>query len=152
MNFFFFFFDIFAIHLSRRNEKRCQMSLRLFPYFEALYSNSVGVRQIRLYIPTWGRGVSKMAPKIPTSFMDSLCLYRLIQKITTTQIRSDTHFQSPSKSCIHGIDLHQESHYTCIWLYQKSSRGNDQVRQFIWFSGGLWSFLKGYQISWVLSI
>ena len=35
------FFDIFAIHSSSRHEKRCQLSLRLFPYFEALYTNSV---------------------------------------------------------------------------------------------------------------
>ena len=36
-----FFFNIFAIHSSSRDEKRCQISVRLFPYFEALYTNSV---------------------------------------------------------------------------------------------------------------
>ena len=34
------FFDIFGIHSSSRHEKRCQMSVRLFPYFKALETNS----------------------------------------------------------------------------------------------------------------
>ena len=37
----------------------------------------VKVRLIRVKIPTWGRGVSKTAQKIPTSFMDGPLFYFL---------------------------------------------------------------------------
>ena len=45
----FFFLYIFAIHSSSRHKKRCQMSLRLFPYFDALYTNSERAKS-RMYI------------------------------------------------------------------------------------------------------
>ena len=39
------------------------------PNFNATRYYKAGVRQIRVEISTWGRGVKKMAPKIPTSFI-----------------------------------------------------------------------------------
>ena len=39
---FIFYFFIFAIHLSSRHEKRCQMSVRLFSLFQGSIYNSEG--------------------------------------------------------------------------------------------------------------